>query len=373
MRRALFLARVDLAKALRTREVLVWTFAMPLLFFFFFAKMGGGSGGDAIERLRIESAGPGGVLAEELERRLEREGYTLERETSEKQPRRVLEVPADLTGRALAGETSTLRLRRSSEGLSADFDDVRVGRALYAALLDLAVLRARGEPLEAASFARLGEEPRALTLDVHPAGERRTPPSGKQQSIPGTMVMFTLILLLTGGTIPIVLERRAGLLRRLASTPLSRGDVVAGRWLSNFGLGLIQIAWAIAVGTFVFGVDWGPHPFALPLVLVPWIGLCAGLALVLASLARTEGQVVGIGVLAANLLAALGGCWWPIEVAPGWMQDLAALLPTGWTMSGLHALVNFGHAPSSVLPQTLMLSVATLAVTALGVRLFRYE
>ena len=372
MRRALFLARVDLVKALRTRDVWVWTFAMPILFFFFFSKMGGGSG-EVVERLRLESAGPGGVVAEELERRLEEERYTLEREASEREPRRVLEVPAELTGRALAGAATTLRLRRSTDGLSGSFDDVRVGRALYATLLDLAVLRARGEPLEAASFAALRAEPRPLALDVVPAGERRTPPSGKQQSIPGTMVMFTLILLLTGGTIPIVLERRQGLLRRLASTPISRGEVVAGRWLSNVGLGLIQIAWAIAVGTFLFGVDWGPHPFAIALVLVPWAGLCSGLALVLASLARTEGQVVGTGVLASNLLAALGGCWWPIEVAPGWMQDLAALLPTGWTMKGLHALVNFGHPPVSVWPQVLALSLATLAVTWLGARLFRYE
>jgi len=51
-------------------------------------------------------------------------------------------------------------------------------------------------------------------------------------------------------------------------------------------------------------------------VLAPWAALCSGLALVLSSIARTEGQVVGIGVLASNLLAALGGCWWPIEIAP---------------------------------------------------------
>lgn len=374
--RAWFLARTDLAKGLRSREVLVWTFAMPILFFFFFSKMGGGprEGGD---RLRLVSQGPGGVLAEELERRLEAEEFVLERaapgDVSQPEPRRVLEVPADLTQRALAGETSTLRLRRASEGFSADFDDLRVGRALYTVLLELAVLRAAGEPLESASFERLREAPRALALDVRPAGERRAPPSGKQQSIPGTMVMFTLILLLTGGSIPVVLERRAGLLRRLASTPIARGEVVAGRWLSNFLLGLIQLAWALAVGTLLFDVDWGPHPLAVAAVLVPWAGLCSAFALVLSSVARSEGQVVGVGILSANLLAALGGCWWPIEVAPGWMQDLARALPTGWIMEALHALVNFQRAPASVWPQALALALSTLAVTWLGARLFRYE
>lgn len=377
MRRVLFLSRTDLWKALRAREVLVWTFAMPILFFFFFSRMGGSGARGSTDALRLESVGPGGVVAQELERRLEGEGFALERAASgdvpEREPRRVLEVPAELTSRALAGETTTLRLRRASEGFSADFDDLRVRRALYTVLLDLAVLCAAGEPIEAASFARLREAPRALSLDVRPAGERRVPPSGKQQSIPGTMVMFTLILLLTGGSIPIVLERRAGLLRRLASTPIARGEIVAGRWLSNFALGLIQLAWALIVGTLLFDMDWGPHPLAVALVLVPWAGLCSGLALVLSSLARSEGQVVGVGVLASNLLAALGGCWWPIEIAPGWMQQLARLLPTGWIMEALHALINFQHAPASVWPQALALAVGALVATWVGARLFRYE
>jgi len=50
------------------------------------------------------------------------------------------------------------------------------------------------------------------------------------------------------------------------------------------------------------------------------------------------------------LLAALGGCWWPIEVAPGWMQTLALFLPTGWAMDALHKLVNFGGGPAAALP-----------------------
>jgi ABC-2 type transport system permease protein len=377
MRRVLFLARADLVKALRAREVLVWTFAMPIVFFFFFSRMGGGAGSGAGDRLRLESAGPGGVVAEELERRLVEEDFVLERPApaaeGEEDPRRVLEVPADLTARALAGETTTLRLRRSSEGFSADFDDARVYRALYTVLLDLAVLRAEGASIEPAAFARLREAPRALSLAVTPAGLRRTPPSGKQQSIPGTMVMFTLILLLTGGSVPVVLERRAGLLRRLASTPIARGEIVAGRWLSNFVLGLIQLAWALVIGTLLFDMDWGPHPLAVGLVLVPWAGLCSGFALVLSSLARSEGQVVGIGVLASNLLAALGGCWWPMEIAPGWMQDLARLLPTGWIMEALHALINFQRAPLSVWPQALALALGTLVATWIGARLFRYE
>ena len=44
---------------------------------------------------------------------------------------------------------------------------------------------------------------------------------------------------------------------------------------------------------------------------------------------RTEAQATGIGVLVSCQLAALGGCWWPIEITAEWVQDLRKLVPAG--------------------------------------------
>ncbi len=374
-----FLARAELARNLRQRETLLWTFAMPLLFFFFFSKMSGGvgrrGGGDP---LTIEQGEQAGFLADALAARLSEQGYLVERPaaaaiaTAGEKPERILELPERLSERALAGEKSVLVLRREDEGLSADYDDFRVGRAVYTVLADLAASKAAGLDPGPEAFASLAAMPRALRLEVSSAGKRRAIPTGKEQSIPGTMVMFTLMVLLTSGSVPIVLERRAGLLRRLAAAPISRGEIIAGRWLASMLLALVQIGYAMLAGAFVFGLDWGPNLPAIALVLIPWAGLVSSLALLLGSLARTESQVVGIGVLSANVLAALGGCWWPIEVAPGWMQDLARLLPTGWIMEALHKLISFQDAPASVLPHAAVLAAASVVVAWLGARRFRF-
>ena len=77
--------------------------------------------------------------------------------------------------------------------------------------------------------------------------------------------------------------------------------------------------------------------------------------------------------LFANILAALGGCWWPIEVTPDWMQGLQKLMPTGWTMDALHKLISFQSGAASALPNVAILLTATLVVAALAVRRFRYE
>ena len=78
-------------------------------------------------------------------------------------------------------------------------------------------------------------------------------------------------------------------------------------------------------------------------------------------------------MLAANALAALGGCWWPIEITPAWMQFVQKLIPTGWTMDALHKLISFQADASSVIPNIAMLLAAAAVFGGMAVRRFRYE
>jgi ABC-type multidrug transport system permease subunit len=138
------------------------------------------------------------------------------------------------------------------------------------------------------------------------------------------------------------------------------------------GLGIVQIGFAMVIGTFLLHVDWGPDLWMVTLILLGWASLCAGLAIVSGNLARTEGQAIGLGVFAANLLAALGGCWWPIEVTPQWAQSLSLALPTGWTMAALHRLMSFQAGAAAAVPHLVALVVAALAVGWIATRTFRY-
>ncbi len=138
-------------------------------------------------------------------------------------------------------------------------------------------------------------------------------------------------------------------------------------------LGLVQIGFAMLVGSLLFGIGWGESLGMVLAVLFAYAALTAALGLLLGSLARSEGQAVGLGVLAANVLAALGGCWWPIEITPGWMQSFARYLPTGATMDALHKLVNFGLPAASALPHLAAMLLAALLVGRLSGRLFRYQ
>jgi len=108
-------------------------------------------------------------------------------------------------------------------------------------------------------------------------------------------------------------------------------------------------------------------------LLAAYTTLCAALGLVFSSLARNESRGLAAGVITANLLAAMGGCWWPIEVTPVGMQHAALLLPTGWAMDGLHKLISYGAAPAAVAPHTPALLGASLLAGWVAVRRFRTD
>jgi ABC-type multidrug transport system permease subunit len=288
----------------------------------------------------------------------------------------IVPVPGDgrsFTEAVLAGDTQTLRVETSADGNAAYLERIRVQRAVYGLLADLAVaaIDADATPNQA-SLAAVAAAPRLVKLEVATAGRRRTIPSGFEQTIPGTMVMFTMLILLTGGAIQLVLERESGLLRRLASTPISRAHLVAGKWTGKMLLGLVQIAFALAAGTVLFSMSWGG---ALPMVivlLVAWAAFNASLALLLGNIARSTAQMAGMGVLTTMALAALGGCWWPIEVTPAWAQTFALALPTGWTMDAMHRLISFGDPASAALPHAAALIAGAAILGIAGVRTFRY-
>lgn len=384
LRNAAFIARADLGFMLRQRETLLWVFVMPGLFFYFIGTVTGGMSGPSAARpdpLALQAPASGGPIVDALVTRLEQQNYSVVRPESAgafAQFARRLTIPqpsahSSVTDAVLAGEQLTVTFDRRGDALVSDFDRFRVSRAVYSVLADVAVMRSEGRDITAEGFQQLAGTPRALTLSTVPAGRRAEPPSGFAQAVPGTMVMFTMLVLLTTGAILLVVEREHGLLRRLASTPISRGSVVLGKWGARMALGLVQIGFATLIGTVLFGVDWGDNLPMVSVVLIAWAAFNASFAILLGNIARTQAQMAGGGVLTTMVLAALGGCWWPIEIAPAWMQSLSLALPTGWTMGAMHRLVSFGDPASAALPHVSALAVSALAAGWAGARIFRYQ
>lgn len=383
MRQTLFIAWNDAKMQLRQGSTLVWVFVMPPIFFYFIGTVTGGfaggvSGGPATP-IVVVAESPG-FLQEQISLRLRENDFAPEWVTEiivaagEEPPLRTLTFAANLSDQVNAGDEIAVSFETGASALTREFEIIRIQRSLYTALADIVVADTNSEDeLSAADLLALNAEPRIWQLDVSSAGQRLEIPSGFEQAIPGILVMFTLLVLLTSGGSLLVMERKQGLLRRLASAPISRSEVVGGKWGGRMVLAAVQVTVALGIGTMLFNMDWGPDLAMIIVILAAWAGFCASAGLLVGSIAKTEGQAGGLGVLVANALAALGGCWWPIEITPPWMQTLQKFMPTGWTMDALHKLISFQSGAASALPQLAIIVAATLVVAALAVKRFQYE
>lgn len=378
LRSAWFIALKDVQYLLLKRETILWTFVMPVIFFYFIGTITGGFRGGlpVVESTALKVPANAGFLADEFTRRLEASGYQIVLadtiDNFDAYTRQIV-VPEHFTDSVLAGRQAAVEFRRRGEGIAQEYDAFRVERATYSVIADMIVSDARGDSVTARSFAAVHALPRTILLDVEQAGNRTEIPSGFSQAIPGTMVMFTLLILLSSGAVMLVVERREGLLRRLAAAPMTREAIVLGKWGGRMILAAVQVGFAMLLGTLLFKMDWGPSLGMVLVLMLVYAGFNAVLGILLGSIAKTEGQAVGIGVLSANVLAALGGCWWPIEVTPDWMQRLALFLPTGVAMDAMHKLVNFQLPAAAAIPHVAVLAVAGLIVGAIAAKVFRFQ
>jgi ABC-type Na+ efflux pump permease subunit len=156
--------------------------------------------------------------------------------------------------------------------------------------------------------------------------------------VPSYTVMFAFFLVLTVGWL-FVGERRQGTLRRLQAAPITRTEILAGKLLPCYLLSLGQGLFLLAAGKLVFGMSWGPEPlWLLPVVLCTSLA-AMGMALLIASVARTETQVAIYGSLLVLVLAAVSGCLMPRELMPQEMKAASRLTPHAWALDAYNELL----------------------------------
>jgi ABC-type multidrug transport system permease subunit len=183
-----------------------------------------------------------------------------------------------------------------------------------------------------------------------------------QTLVPSYTVMFAYFLVLTVGWL-FVAERRQGTLKRLRAAPLSRSEILLGKLLPCFILSLAQGLFLLVAGKLVFGMSWGDHPLWLLLVVFTTSLSAMGLALLVASVAKSEAQVAIYGTLLVLVLAGISGCLMgDRDLMPENMKQFSLITPQAW------ALVAYKQLLANAGPANLMLvAQSCLALAGFGV------
>jgi ABC-2 type transport system permease protein len=172
------------------------------------------------------------------------------------------------------------------------------------------------------------------------------------------------------GAFSLIRERDTWTFPRLLTTPATRGDIVAGKVLGVFFVGIAQFA-VLFTFTNIIGVRWGDL-LAVGLVAVSTVLAASGMSVLIASLAKTVRSVSGIAQILIQFMAAIGGSFIPVAQFPAWLQPLHYFSVNGWAIDGVLQAMRGGTA-LSILPNCGALVGMAALFFAIGAWRLRWE
>jgi ABC-type multidrug transport system permease subunit len=384
-----FIAKKDFLYSLKEKTLLVWLFIMPIVFFGFIGSTTGGFAGNNAKTITNIALWENKIgdsknlsIAKQIIYRLEQENFKVivfnqstdkeERKYHFKDYTRRLWLPEKMQQKLDAGEQIEITYASKAKGLTQDRDQFSIEKALYQTLGDILIMKKISGSTNGDSFDKVNNLEKNINVEISSAGEKLNIPSGFNQAVPGILVMFIMMIALSSGALSLFLERQSGVLKRLAATPLTHPEIILGKWLGKFFITILQMVYGMFIGWLLFKIHWGNHLSIIIVILLLWAAFNSALAVLLGSFARSEGQVSAIATVSSLLLAALGGCWWPIEITPEWMQSLADFIPTGWIMDALHKLMYFGAGIADISMHVISMLVLTLVALYFAFNKFKY-
>ena len=190
--------------------------------------------------------------------------------------------------------------------------------------------------------------------------------------LPGILALAVISTSLVNLSIATAFERSYGVLKRLGGSPLPRAGLIAAKIGAVLVVEILQVALLVTVAVGLFGwrpgVEWSPVVAGAAFILGTLA--FAGLGLLMAGTLRAEGTLAVANGLFLILLL-LGGVILPVDHLPGFLADLARVLPAS-ALSDAYR-IGLGSATGDALPSLLVLAAWSLVSSLFATRLFRWE
>ncbi|WP_411114190.1 ABC transporter permease [Streptomyces sp. 029-5] len=159
---------------------------------------------------------------------------------------------------------------------------------------------------------------------------------------PGVLALAVMSTAFTGQAIATGFERRYGVLKRLAVSPLPRWALMTAKTLSVLVTEVLQI---VLLTVIAFTLGWSPEgsPLAVLPLLVLGTAAFSGLGLLMAGTLRAEATLAAANLVFLLLLVG-GGVIVPLDEFPDAARSVLGLLPISALSDGLREVLQHGAA-----------------------------
>ena len=181
--------------------------------------------------------------------------------------------------------------------------------------------------------------------------------------VPGliAVVMTVMTTLLTSLTV--AREWENGTMEQLIAGPARSHEIVIGKMLPYFLLGLAQVALVVLAGTLIFKVPLKGNLFVLFVVSAIFLFCGLGIGLLLSIVTRSQQLAYMFSILTTLLPSyLLSGFIFPIKSMPKVIQWISALVPARYFLTTLRGIFLKGYGFGSIWLEISALSVLSLII-----------
>jgi ABC-2 type transport system permease protein len=186
---------------------------------------------------------------------------------------------------------------------------------------------------------------------------------------PGVLALAVMSSAMVSLGIATGFERRYGVLKRLGTTPLTRGGLLAAK---TVGVLLIEVLQTVVLLGTAVALGWDLRWQLVPAAALMLVGtvIFASIGLLMAGTLRAEANLAAANALYL-LLLTLGGMAYPLDDMPAFLEPIAKALPSAALAEALRALLT--DEVDFEAWTLVVLAVWLVAAPIAASRLFRWE
>ncbi|AWC51283.1 ABC transporter permease [Bacillus cytotoxicus] len=380
MKKIWALCSLELKQVFTKPQSYILMFGMPIIFTFIFGGLLGGSGDEKVKISLVDY--DQSKLSHSYYQELRGNHFiTIEKGTDQEAKQRVenkkssgiVIIPKGFQENVIAGESGKIKFQSSADFTGSSSVEQVLQRTIKKMKIEVAAAK-KLEQTRGTSWKDVYE---SIHAKVEPVSIEKDSIAGKKNlnhmagRAAGFSILFVMIVMLSA-TGTILKLRQMGVWSRLLETPTSKAQILGGYILSFFLIGWVQFGVLMILTNRLFDVQWGDMLGIIMLVSGLLLAVI-GLALLVASIVKTADQQSALGNIVVISTCMISGLYWPIEIEPEWMQQIANFVPQTWAMRGFTELIVRGGTFIDITGEICILLLFAGVFFIIGLTRIRYE
>ena len=274
-------------------------------------------------------------------------------------------VPKDYSRHLLSGEEASVQLL--VDGSDSNTAAIALGYAE-------AVVQAHAARLRSEAMVHRGAQPLRAPAEPRIRVWYNSDLKSKNFIVPGLIAVTMMIIAAMLSSLTIAREWENGTMEQLLSTPVRPRELVLGKLLAYFALGLTDMIICIVVGVFIFQVPFRGNALFLFLTSCLFLFGAMSWGIFISTTARTQLQAYQMGMLSSFLPGyLLSGFVYSIQNMPKVIQVISYIVPARYFVNILNAVFLKGVGIQMLLLEVTMLTVYAVLVFWLASRKMRQK